>query len=121
MLLPRKIPSGVLIVIGLLQTFLVSCEQSQLRETEKLIAHASILASGDLSKGNALAPYIGPGPPPKTRDHRYIFLLYKQPRTQADFGTLAKESNNWDFKAFVNQHDLELIGVNFFISRNDDN
>jgi phosphatidylethanolamine-binding protein (PEBP) family uncharacterized protein len=77
--------------------------------------------SADLSKGSVLAPYIGPGPPPKTRDHRYIFLLYKQPRTQADFGTLAKESNNWDFKAFVQQHDLELIGVNFFISRNDDN
>ncbi|KAF1806408.1 phosphatidylethanolamine-binding protein [Mucor lusitanicus] len=81
----------------------------------------NIPASGDLSKGNALAPYMGPAPPPKTRDHRYIFLLYKQPRTQADFGTLAEESNNWDFKAFVNQHNLELIGVNFFISRNDDN
>lgn len=79
------------------------------------------LGSGDFTQASELAAYIGPGPPPKTGDHRYIFLLYKQPKTQADFGTLAKEHNNWDFQTFVKNNDLELVAVNFFISRNEDN
>lgn len=31
----------------------------------------------DVSKANELQPYVGPGPPPKTGLHRYIFLLFK--------------------------------------------
>lgn len=82
--------------------------------------HPSI-GSADFTQASELAGYKGPAPPPKTGDHRYIFLLYKQPRTQADFGTLAKEANNWDFQAFVKKNDLELVGVNFFVSRNEVN
>ncbi|RCH83176.1 hypothetical protein CU098_003097, partial [Rhizopus stolonifer] len=82
---------------------------------------ANITASGELTNANELAAYQGPAPPPKTKDHRYIFMLFKQPELNTSFTALSKESNNWDFKNFIQQNNLELIGVNFFISRNDDN
>ncbi|CEP14582.1 hypothetical protein [Parasitella parasitica] len=75
--------------------------------------------SGKIDEGKALSAYMGPAPPPKTGDHRYIFLLYKQPKTQAAFGVLAKERANWEFKTFVKDNDLELVGINFFVSRKD--
>ncbi|KAI8641048.1 phosphatidylethanolamine-binding protein [Parasitella parasitica] len=81
----------------------------------------NIPGSGKIDEGRALSPYMGPAPPPQTRDHRYIFLLYKQPKTQADFGILAEDRAKWDFKTFVNENELELVGVNFFVSRNNDN
>ncbi|EGW32097.1 uncharacterized protein SPAPADRAFT_61176, partial [Spathaspora passalidarum NRRL Y-27907] len=30
----------------------------------------------DVSQGRELVKYMGPGPPPKTGKHRYVFLLY---------------------------------------------
>ncbi|KAI8355661.1 phosphatidylethanolamine-binding protein [Blakeslea trispora] len=81
----------------------------------------NITASGELTSAHEMATYQGPAPPPKTNDHRYIFLLFKQPESNTSFQALSEEANNWDFKAFVQQNNLELIGANFFISRNDDN
>lgn len=81
----------------------------------------NIPESGDFKAASELAPYIGPGPPPKTGDHRYIFLLFKQPQQDIKTQALQEESSCWDFKAFIQQQQLELVGVNFFISRNDDN
>ncbi|KAI9480991.1 MAG: phosphatidylethanolamine-binding protein [Benjaminiella poitrasii] len=81
----------------------------------------NIPGSGDFSQATEVEPYLGPGPPPKTGDHRYIFLLYKQPATQeVNFGTLAKERNNWEYQPLVEKNNLELIAVNFFISRNEE-
>ncbi|XP_017079230.2 LOW QUALITY PROTEIN: protein D2 [Drosophila eugracilis] len=36
------------------------------------------IAGNDLSSGEAIAEYIGSGPPQGTGLHRYVFLLYKQ-------------------------------------------
>ncbi|KAI9243509.1 phosphatidylethanolamine-binding protein, partial [Helicostylum pulchrum] len=77
---------------------------------------ANIPSSADFSQATELSGYIGPGPPPKTGDHRYIFLVYKQPKTDIAFNTLPKEPHCWDYKPFVQENQLELIGVNFFIS-----
>ncbi|KAI7905346.1 phosphatidylethanolamine-binding protein [Cokeromyces recurvatus] len=83
----------------------------------------NIPGSADFSQANEQEPYLGPGPPPKTGDHRYIFLLYKQPEAQAvDFGTLSIEKrNNWEYQTLIEKNQLELVAVNFFISRHDDN
>ncbi|KAH8359201.1 hypothetical protein KR093_005124 [Drosophila rubida] len=37
------------------------------------------IAGNDVSTGEALAEYVGSGPPKDTGLHRYVFLLYKQP------------------------------------------
>ncbi|XP_020798723.1 protein D2 [Drosophila serrata] len=37
------------------------------------------IAGNDLTTGEAIAEYIGSGPPQGTGLHRYVFLLYKQP------------------------------------------
>ncbi|KAI8984196.1 phosphatidylethanolamine-binding protein [Mycotypha africana] len=80
----------------------------------------NVPGNGDIKQASALDSYLGPAPPPNTGDHRYIFLLYKQPETAANYA-LTKEANKWDFQAFTQQNNLELIGVNYFISRNDEN
>jgi phosphatidylethanolamine-binding protein (PEBP) family uncharacterized protein len=81
----------------------------------------NIPGSADFTQASELSTYMGPAPPPKTGDHRYIFLLYKQAQINASFGILSEKRMKFDYKAFAAQNNLELIGVNFFISRNDDN
>lgn len=82
---------------------------------------ANVPGTSNFSQSSVLSSYMGPAPPPKTKDHRYIFLLYKQPNLNSSFSTLSQDTSCWDFKSFVKENDLELVGVNFFISKNDDN
>ncbi|CDK28550.1 unnamed protein product [Kuraishia capsulata CBS 1993] len=77
------------------------------------------------SNGVTLAPYIGPGPPPKTKFHRYVFLLYKQlgsspeaPKDRPNWGTGVPGSGADDY---ASKHGLELWAVNFFFAQNKDN
>jgi len=39
------------------------------------------IPGSDIVKGQTISSYMGPGPPPKTGLHRYIFLLFKQTGT----------------------------------------
>ncbi|RCH91511.1 Phosphatidylethanolamine-binding protein 4 [Rhizopus azygosporus] len=81
----------------------------------------NIPGSADFMAANQLTSYMGPAPPPKTGDHRYIFLLYKQPSINSNFNALSQDASCFDYKSFVQQNGLELVSVNFFVSRNDDN
>lgn len=75
-------------------------------------------------QGDALVPYMGPGPPPKTGLHRYVFLLYKQqrgkrPDAPADrpcWGTGVPGSGAAEY---AHKHGLELYAVNFFYAKNE--
>ena len=77
-------------------------------------------------QGNTLIPYMGPGPPKGTGQHRYIFLLYRQPtgvksssftkindRPNWGYGTPATGINKWS-----TENKLELIATNFFFAEN---
>ncbi|KAG7664380.1 TFS1 [[Candida] subhashii] len=83
----------------------------------------------DVKQGRELVPYMGPGPPPKTGKHRYIFLLYKQdpqanelvaPSDRPNWGTGVPASGvrDWIKK---NAPASKLLSVNFFYARNKDN
>jgi len=81
---------------------------------------------GVTDQGTALLKYGGPGPPPFTGFHRYVFLLYKN-KTAEGVLPLEKQSTvkaqdvrarmKWDVQAFVRQNGLELIGMNWFVSK----
>ncbi|WEJ95952.1 carboxypeptidase Y inhibitor [Yamadazyma tenuis] len=80
----------------------------------------------DFSKGNALVPYVGPGPPEKTKKHRYVFLLYKQdpsakltaPADRPNWGTNVPGSGVRDW---IKKHggSAQLLAVNFFYAQNE--
>jgi phosphatidylethanolamine-binding protein (PEBP) family uncharacterized protein len=36
------------------------------------------IPGSQVNKGTVLAPYMGPGPPPGTGHHRYVFVVFKQ-------------------------------------------
>lgn len=86
----------------------------------------SLLTILDLSKGNEIVPYVGPGPPEKTKKHRYVFLLYKQdpranlvaPPDRPTWGTGTPGSGVRDW---IKKHggDSKLLGVNFFYAQNE--
>ena len=76
-------------------------------------------------QGEELVPYMGPGPPPKTGLHRYVFLLYKQqrgkqPDAPADrpcWGTGVPGSGATEY---AQQYGLDLYAVNFFYAKNEE-
>ncbi|KAK6457904.1 phosphatidylethanolamine-binding protein [Scheffersomyces xylosifermentans] len=83
----------------------------------------------DYSKGVEHLSYQGPGPPPKTGKHRYVFLLYKQdpnaknletPPSRPTWGTDVPGSGvrDWIKK---NAAGSKLLGVNFFYAQDEDN
>lgn len=82
----------------------------------------------DLKAGKTLVPYMGPGPPPKTGDHRYVFLLYKQASGNKEFSA-PSDRPNWGTGTPLsgvsdwiksNTSGLRLLGVNFFLAQNAD-
>lgn len=83
---------------------------------------ADLLTTQDLS-GIDLIPYMGPGPPPKTGLHRYVFLLYKQnpnkdpeaPNDRPCWGTGIPGSGAAEY---AEKYGLELYAVNFFYCKN---
>ncbi|VEU20350.1 DEKNAAC101107 [Brettanomyces naardenensis] len=74
-------------------------------------------------KGVDLLPYIGPGPPPKTGKHRYVFLLYRQspgfvpisPEGRPTWGTGVPGSGAAEY---AEKYHLTLFAVNFFYAQN---
>ncbi|KAI8885140.1 PEBP-like protein, partial [Backusella circina FSU 941] len=78
---------------------------------------AGIPASSDLSHASVKASYLSPTPPKGSGDHRYLFLLYKQPNATVSFAPLENERGGWDYTNYVKHSNLELVGANFFLSR----
>lgn len=80
----------------------------------------------DYSKGKELLPYVGPAPPPKTKKHRYVFLLYKQdpsatlsaPPDRPTWGTGVAGSGVRDWIS-KNGGKAQLLGINFFYAQNE--
>ncbi|KAI8075319.1 phosphatidylethanolamine-binding protein [Gongronella butleri] len=68
---------------------------------------------------NQVTAYAGPTPPAGTGDHRYVFLLYKQAAQQSYSPTaLGQDRRSFKYKDFVQQHQLQLVAVNFFLASN---
>ncbi|CAK9441480.1 uncharacterized protein LODBEIA_P53480 [Lodderomyces beijingensis] len=82
----------------------------------------------DAKQGRELLPYVGPGPPPKTGKHRYVFLLFKQdakdslkaPTDRKNWGTDTPGSGvrDWIKKEAPGS---KLLAVNFYYAQNEDN
>lgn len=81
-------------------------------------------SSGDLTSSDpAIAFWAGPGPPPLSGPHRYVFLLYDQP---ADFdatlftkasGYGIKDRIRWDLSKFEKQAKLgPAVAATYFFS-----
>ena len=84
------------------------------------------------SGGHELIPYMGPGPPPETGLHRYVFILYRQYGSGAsasasangapDFTALSSENRAcWGSgvagagaQEYAAVHRLRPVAVNFF-------
>lgn len=82
----------------------------------------------DVSKSTEILKYEGPGPPPKTGKHRYVFLLYKQdpevakydvPLGRPTWGTGTPSSGVRDY---IQKHGgkLQLLSVNFFFAQSEE-
>ncbi|KAI6174904.1 Protein D2 isoform X1 [Aphelenchoides bicaudatus] len=73
-----------------------------------------------LEKGNTIVKYKGPGAPPTTGFHRYVFLIYKQKaEIKTTFTEFSNEKrSNFNASKFVEENQLEepLYG-NFFIAQ----
>ena len=100
----------------------------KLPDTKTESGEASISHFINAKDGHELFPYVGPGPPPKTGKHRYVFLLYKQdpdvekpeaPKDRRNWGTDVPGSGvrDWIKKAAPNS---KLLAVNFYYSQNED-
>ena len=81
-------------------------------------------SSGDLASSDpAIASWIGPGPPPISSPHRYIFFLYDQP---SDFdaklfskasGFGVRDRMRWDLSKFEKEAKLgSAIAATYFLS-----
>ncbi|XP_034486702.1 protein D2 [Drosophila innubila] len=84
------------------------------------------IAGNDVSSGEALAEYVGSGPPKDTGLHRYVFLLYKQPgKLQFDGARVSNKSrrNRPKFHAakFAEHHQLgNPVAGTFYQAQYDD-
>jgi len=82
----------------------------------------SLIAGDDTS---FIADYAGPGPPPGSAPHRYVFLLYNQPEA-LDVVELAAPGRKkmgmmprikYDLNAFVESVGLgPVVACNYFVS-----
>ncbi|GMF01027.1 unnamed protein product [Ambrosiozyma monospora] len=80
------------------------------------------LTTQDLS-GHDLVSYVGPGPPPKTGKHRYVFLLYKQkpgvsPAQIPDRPNWGTGIPGYGAAEYAKKNGLELLAVNYFFAQN---
>ncbi|CCD24790.1 YbhB/YbcL family Raf kinase inhibitor-like protein NDAI_0D04770 [Naumovozyma dairenensis CBS 421] len=95
-------------------------------ETDIDLSKADAEGWRPIGNGKVVSSYIGPGPPPKTGKHRYVFLLYKQPRDLTKF-TEVKGQFNWGYgipgvgaNKWASENKLDLVAADFFFSENTD-
>lgn len=95
-----------------------SREQPKFREWHHWLV--GNIPGNEVSKGVTLSQYIGAGPPKGSDRHRYVILMYKQPKQlNFDEGRLTNKSGKgrWKFsiRKFAKKYNLgELIAGNFF-------
>lgn len=70
-----------------------------------------------------LLTYMGPGPPPKTGLHRYVFILFEE--SGAPNGLPSDSRANWGFgkpgagvRDWLKGQSLKPVGINFFVAKN---
>jgi phosphatidylethanolamine-binding protein (PEBP) family uncharacterized protein len=74
-------------------------------------------SSGDISSGKQVGgSYVGPGPPPFTGEHRYVFLLYKQTKADAQLESVPGRMRS-DCKSYIQENGLELVTANYFVAK----
>lgn len=80
-------------------------------------------AAIDFSNGHELLSYEGPGPPPKTGLHRYVYILFKETKGEPKyegprfcFGTGVPGSG---IRAYAAKYGLVPVAVNFFFAQNE--
>lgn len=61
--------------------------------------------------GTTVLPYTPPAPPPGTGTHRYITVLFKQPRS---ITLTSMKRANFNVTNFINAYDLEPIRESMF-------
>lgn len=74
----------------------------------------------DFSRAQDLLSYFGPGPPPKTSLHRYVFLLFegsttKKPSDRPNWGLGKPGAGAIDF---LSGEKVTPIALNFFVAQN---
>lgn len=84
------------------------------------------IPGNDISNGETIWEYIGSGPPKDTGLHRYVFLLFKQPKGKIDFdgpyvsdhSSLGRPSTST--RDLIKKFNLELKAANFYEAEYDD-
>lgn len=79
----------------------------------------------DFDSAKEVLKYEGPGPPPKTGWHRYVFILFKEtkgaPTYEGDgrmrFGT---DTPGTGVRPWAKKNGLEPVAINFFYAQNDE-
>ncbi|KAG9302723.1 hypothetical protein G9A89_000871 [Geosiphon pyriformis] len=74
----------------------------------------NIPANGNLFEGQVLTSYNGPTPPPGTGQHRYVFLLFRQPNKDIDYEPFPEDRRGLKSREFSEKYGLTLIGANMF-------
>uniref|UniRef100_A0A0P4WPH1 Phosphatidylethanolamine-binding protein n=1 Tax=Scylla olivacea TaxID=85551 RepID=A0A0P4WPH1_SCYOL len=82
------------------------------------------ISGNDVSNGDTLSQYVGPGPPRGTGLHRYVFVVYRQngrltcdePRVP---NTSASPRRCFKIHKFAEKYNLELVAGNFFQAKYD--
>ncbi|XP_045104149.1 protein D2-like [Portunus trituberculatus] len=82
------------------------------------------IPGNDVSSGDTLSQYVGPGPPRGTGLHRYVFVVYRQsgrltcdePRVP---NTSASPRRCFKINKFAEKYNLQLIAGNFFQAKYD--
>lgn len=103
---------------------LVECDLKLLNEaTHETSGATEFFASEFNTKGsNTLIEYMGPAPPKGSGPHRYVFLLYKQPKgvDSSKFSKI-KDRPNWGYGTpatgvgkWAKENNLQLVASNFF-------
>lgn len=78
-----------------------------------------------VENGNTLVPYMGPGPPPKTGKHRYVFVLLRE--TKSTPSTFDGDRPRWGsdkptkgLQEYAKKNGLVPVAVNFFFAQNEE-
>ncbi|KAF7586719.1 hypothetical protein BBP40_008398 [Aspergillus hancockii] len=77
-----------------------------------------------VASAQTLTEYLGPGPKDNSRPHRYLFLLFREPKglslSKEDVGG-EEFTDRRSFKAaeWAQKHELELVAVNWMLGAGD--
>lgn len=71
------------------------------------------IPGSDLSSGDVIFTYNGPGPPQGSNLHRYIFLLFTQPSGNVEYNSSLVRSQT-STRDLISDYNLELVAGDFF-------